>query len=94
MPCAERVRFANSGTESNMLACRVARAPAAGRPSCASRGHSHGWRDELVRGFAPPFDIPPSIGLAPGARLGTVMTPANDLDEVDEPPGSAATWPP
>src|SRR5262249_17055014 len=46
-------------------------------------GHFHGWGDELVTGFAPPFDVPPSTGLMPGFRLGTAMTPANDLDEVD-----------
>ena len=83
VPCAERVRFTNSGTESDMLACRVARAHT-GRPTILRfSGHFHGWGDELITGFAPPFDVPPSIGLAPGYRLGTVMTPANDLDEVD-----------
>jgi glutamate-1-semialdehyde 2,1-aminomutase len=83
VPCAERVRFTNSGTESDMLACRVARAYT-GRPTILRfEGHFHGWGDELVTGFAPPFDVPPSIGLMPGYRLGTVMTPANDLDEVD-----------
>ena len=83
VPCGERVRFTNSGTESDMLACRVARAHT-GRPTILRfEGHFHGWGDELVTGFAPPYDVPPSIGLTPGFRLGTVMTPANDLDEVD-----------
>ena len=46
-----------------------------GRPTILRfEGHFHGWGDELVTGFAPPFDVPPSIGLAPGFRLGTVMT--------------------
>jgi glutamate-1-semialdehyde 2,1-aminomutase len=83
VPCAERVRFTNSGTESAMLACRVARAHT-GRPTILRlEGHFHGWGDELLTGFAPPFDVPPSIGLMPGARLGTVMAPANDLAEVE-----------
>jgi glutamate-1-semialdehyde 2,1-aminomutase len=83
VPCGERVRFTNSGTESDMLACRVARAHT-GRPTILRfEGHFHGWGDELVTGFAPPYDVPPSIGLAPGFRLGTVMTRANDLDEVE-----------
>jgi glutamate-1-semialdehyde 2,1-aminomutase len=83
VPCAERVRFTNSGTESAMLACRVARAHT-GRPTILRlEGHFHGWGDELLTGFAPPFDIPPSLGLPPGAALGTVMAPANDLDEIE-----------
>ncbi len=83
MPCAERVRFTNSGTESAMLACRIARAHT-GRPVILRlEGHFHGWGDELLTGFAPPFDVPPSLGLAPGARLGTVMAPANDLGAVE-----------
>ena len=62
VPCGERVRFTNSGTESDMLACRVARAHT-GRPTILRfEGHFHGWGDELVTGFAPPYDVPPSIG--------------------------------
>ena len=55
VPCGERVRFTNSGTESDMLACRVARAHT-GRPTILRfEGHFHGWGDELVTGFAPPL---------------------------------------
>jgi glutamate-1-semialdehyde 2,1-aminomutase len=83
VPCAERVRFVNSGTEANMLACRIARA-VTGRPRILRfEGHFHGWHDDLVRGFAPPFEVPPSLGLAPGALDGTVMLPANDLALVE-----------
>jgi glutamate-1-semialdehyde 2,1-aminomutase len=79
VPCAERVRFTNSGTESAMLACRIARAHTGRSVILRLEGHFHGWGDELVTGFAPPFDIPPSIGLPPGIALGTVMVRANDL---------------
>jgi glutamate-1-semialdehyde 2,1-aminomutase len=83
VPCAERVRFTNSGTESAMLACRVARAHT-GRPTILRlEGHFHGWGDELITGFAPPYDIAPSIGLPPGIGLGTVTAPANDLPAVE-----------
>jgi glutamate-1-semialdehyde 2,1-aminomutase len=83
VPCAERVRFTNSGTESAMLACRVARAHT-GRPVILRlEGHFHGWGDELVVGFVPPFDVSPTIGLAPGATQGTVMVRANDLASVE-----------
>ena len=83
VPCAERVRFTNSGTESAMLACRVARAHTGRSVILRLEGHFHGWGDELVTGFAPPFDVPPSIGLSPGAALGTVMAPGNDLAAVE-----------
>ena len=83
VPCGERVRFTNSGTESDMLACRIARAHT-GRPVILRfEGHFHGWGDELITGFAPPFDVPSSLGLAPGHALGTVMAPANDLEAVE-----------
>ena len=83
VPCGERVRFTNSGTESDMLACRIARAHT-GRPVILRfEGHFHGWGDELVTGFAPPYDVPPSIGLAPGHALGVVTAPAHDLDAVE-----------
>jgi glutamate-1-semialdehyde 2,1-aminomutase len=83
VPCGERVRFTNSGTESAMLACRVARAHTGRRTILRLEGHFHGWGDELLTGFAPPFDVPPSIGLPPGIEAGTVMAPANDVAEVE-----------
>src|SRR2546428_7515889 len=83
VPCGERVRFTNSGTESDMLACRSAGADP-GRPVILRfEGHFHGWGDELITGFAPPYDVPSSLGLAPGHALGTVMAPANDLEAVE-----------
>jgi glutamate-1-semialdehyde 2,1-aminomutase len=83
VPCGERVRFTNSGTESAMLACRVARAHT-GRPTVIRlEGHFHGWGDEMITGFAPPFDIPPTLGLPPGAGQGTVLAPASDLAAIE-----------
>ena len=84
VPCAERVRFVNSGTEANMLACRVARAYTGRGKILRFEAHFHGWHDDLVSGFAPPFEVAPTIGLAPGALAGTVMIPANDLDRVEQ----------
>jgi glutamate-1-semialdehyde 2,1-aminomutase len=83
VPCAERVRFVNSGSEANMLAARLARAFTGRGKLLRFEGHFHGWHDDLVSGFAYPFDAPPSIGLAPGTALGSVMIPANDLDRLD-----------
>jgi glutamate-1-semialdehyde 2,1-aminomutase len=83
VPCAERVRFVNSGSEANMLAARLARAFSGRGKLLRFEGHFHGWHDDLVSGFAYPFDAPPSLGLAPGTALGSVMIPANDLDRLD-----------
>ncbi len=83
VPCAELVRFTNSGTESNMLACRLARAYTGRGKILRFEGHFHGWHDDLVRGFLPPFQASPSIGVAPGALDATVMVPANDLSSVE-----------
>jgi glutamate-1-semialdehyde 2,1-aminomutase len=79
VPCAERVRFVNSGSEANMLAARVARAFTGRGKLLRFEGHFHGWHDDLANGFAYPFDAPTSRGLAPGTSLGSVMVPANDL---------------
>ena len=80
VPCAERVRFVNSGSEATGLACRIARAHTGRSKIVRFTGHFHGWLDELVAGFAPPFDVSPTTGRAPGAGEGVVMVPDNDLD--------------
>ncbi len=83
VPCAERVRFVNSGSEANMLAARLARAWAGRGKLLRFEGHFHGWHDDLATGFAVPFDVPPSRGLAPGTAAGSVAIPANDLDRLE-----------
>ena len=80
VPCAERMRFANSGSEANMLAARLARAFTGKGKLLRFEGHFHGWHDDLVCGYAYPFEASPTLGLAPGTEAGTVMVPANDLD--------------
>ncbi|HEV8310006.1 MAG TPA: aspartate aminotransferase family protein [Methylomirabilota bacterium] len=84
VPCAARVRFVNSGSEANMLAARLGRAFTGRGKLLRFEGHFHGWHDDLVSGFAYPFDVSPSRGLAPGTALGSVMIPANDLDRLAE----------
>ncbi len=84
VPCAERVRFVNSGSEANMLAARLARAFTGRGKLLRFEGHFHGWHDDLASGFAVPFDVPTSRGLAPGTAVGSVMITANDLGRVAE----------
>lgn len=57
-PHADRVRFTSSGTESTMLACRIARAHTGRDVIVKLNGHFHGWHDSVLRGFTVPFDRP------------------------------------
>ena len=53
VPCAERVRFLNSGTEAVMTAVRLARAHS-GKPTIARFfGHYHGQDDQFLVGLDP-----------------------------------------
>ena len=61
VPGAERVRFANTGTEATMAAIRLARGYT-GRPKFIKfEGHYHGWFDDF------PGQLPPSAGGFPRA---------------------------
>jgi glutamate-1-semialdehyde 2,1-aminomutase len=83
VPCAERMRFVNSGSEANMLAARLVRAFTGRGKLLRFDGHFHGWHDDLATGFAVPFDVPTTRGLAPGTPLGSLAIPANDLPRLD-----------
>ena len=56
VPSAERVRFVNSGTEATQLAIRFARAYTGRNKLLRFEGHFHGWHDDVIHGFQPPFD--------------------------------------
>jgi glutamate-1-semialdehyde 2,1-aminomutase len=84
MPSAERVRFTSSGTESTLLAARLARAYTGRDQIVKFEGHFHGWNDYLIKGEKTPFDAPHIPGV-PDATLGTVtVLPANDAALVEE----------
>ena len=83
VPSAERVRFVNSGTEANHLALRVARAVTRRNKILRFEGHFHGWHDDVVHGFHPPFAADGSLGVPPQVRDNMVSIPAGDLDLVD-----------
>jgi glutamate-1-semialdehyde 2,1-aminomutase len=84
VPSAERVRFVNSGIEATHLALRLARAHARKPKVFRFEGHFHGWHDEVVHGFQPPFDADGSLGTAPHSRDGLVMIPDGDLALVEQ----------
>ena len=90
IPNAERIRFANTGTEAVMAALRLARGYT-GRPKVLKfEGHYHGWYDDLMVSSNPlpptvvghrrdPIKIPDSSGLNQHALDDTIVVPWNDL---------------
>ena len=83
LPSAERVKFTGSGTESTMLAMRLARAHTGRAKIIKFEGHFHGWHDYALKGEKVPFDAQQVSGV-PAAVLDTVtVLPANDLAAVE-----------
>ena len=80
VPSAERVRFVNSGTEATLLALRLARAFKDCHKILRFAGHFHGWHDDVVHGFQPPFDAVGSLGVPPQDYM--VCIEAGDLAAV------------
>jgi glutamate-1-semialdehyde 2,1-aminomutase len=90
VPGAERVRFANTGTEAAMAAIRLARGYT-GRPKFVKfEGHYHGWYDDFLVNAHPhpptslghrndPIKIAESSGLNRRALDDTILVPWNDL---------------
>jgi glutamate-1-semialdehyde 2,1-aminomutase len=87
---AERVRFANTGTEAVMAAIRLARG-VTGRPKILKfEGHYHGWHDDVLVSSnvmpvsalglrSDPVKVPDSSGLNRNALDDTIVVPWNDL---------------
>ena len=84
VPSAERVRFVNSGSEATQLAIRVARAFTGRNTLLRFEGHFHGWHDEVVHGFQPPFDADGSLGVAPRVRDNVVSIRDGDLNLLED----------
>ncbi len=84
IPCAEMVRFTNSGTEANMYSARLARTYTGREKIAKFEGGWHGGYDALHTGVKYPFDLPESAGLTAGAVRDTIVLPFNDLDEVEK----------
>jgi glutamate-1-semialdehyde 2,1-aminomutase len=94
VPNAERVRFANTGTEAVMAAIRLARG-VTGRPKILKfEGHYHGWYDDVMvsSNVLPPatlglrrdpIKVPDSSGLNRVALEDTLVVPWNDLPALE-----------
>jgi glutamate-1-semialdehyde 2,1-aminomutase len=92
VPCAEKLRFACSGSEAAQAAIRLARA-ATGKPTILKfEGHYHGWFDNVIWSVAPtadtmgpidaPAHIPGSPGMDPNVEAAIDVCVWNDLDRL------------
>ena len=90
VPCAERVRFTNSGTEATLHALRLCRAVTGRDKIIRFLGHFHGYHEfTYVGGHPPPeaLDRPSeyreSAGIPEVMSRFIVAVPFNDLDAVE-----------
>jgi glutamate-1-semialdehyde 2,1-aminomutase len=91
IPCAERVRFTNSGTEATLHALRLCRAATGRDRIIRFTGHFHGYHEYTYIGGHPPADQLDRAGLyRESAGIPEPMTqfvialPFNDLAAVEE----------
>jgi len=95
VPTAEAVRFTNSGSESTMLALRLARAATGRTKFIKFEGHYHGWYDPfLLNAHSHPPDqlgspsrparIPDSRGIPPSTFADVVLVPWNDVARLEK----------
>ena len=76
VPCAEKVKFVNSGMDACMLGCRMARVYT-GRPDIGVfEGHFHGWEDKLSIGHGSAEGVPAAV------QKNIVVFPFNDIEAV------------
>src|SRR5665213_2114914 len=89
IPCADRVCFANSGTEIVQVALRLARAATGRRKFIKFEGHYHGWDDSVLLSYHPSAQqivassrkpIHEGEGQLPASN--TVVAQWNDMDSV------------
>ncbi|MBN1342288.1 MAG: aspartate aminotransferase family protein [Phycisphaerae bacterium] len=94
VPCAEMVRFSNSGSEAVHGALRLARGVTGRMKVVRFEGQYHGWFDSAFWNYAPPLDkagprddptpIPVSRGQVATDSENLVIRPWNDLSLVEQ----------
>jgi glutamate-1-semialdehyde 2,1-aminomutase len=90
VPCAELVRYANSGTEADQAAIRLARGHTGKNKFIKFEGHFHGWADSISYSHHPtleeagpresPTPIPDAGGIGRGTADEVIILPWNDID--------------
>jgi glutamate-1-semialdehyde 2,1-aminomutase len=91
VPCAAKVRFTGSGTESTLLAIRLARAFTEKPKIVRFVGHFHGWHDQVAFAATSHFDGSAPPGVLAEVAQNALILPVNDaaalgrlLDEHDD----------
>jgi glutamate-1-semialdehyde 2,1-aminomutase len=94
IPCAELVRYSNTGSEIVQAALRVARAHTGREKVIKFEGHYHGWFDNILVSVHPPLEaagpdeapipVPGSAGQARSALDDVLVLPWNDLEALEE----------
>jgi glutamate-1-semialdehyde 2,1-aminomutase len=89
IPCADRVCFANSGTEIVQVALRLARAATGRRKFIKFEGHYHGWDDSVLQSYHPsPEQLAAGngnaihVGMGQVAADSTVVAQWNDIESL------------
>lgn len=90
IPCADFVRYSNSGSEIVQAALRLARAYTGREKVVKFEGHYHGWFDSVLFSIHPPLEsagpyaaphtVPGSAGQVKNARENVIVLPWNDLE--------------
>lgn len=81
VPCAERVRFVNTGTEAVLTAMRFARAHTGRSKIIKFAGAYHGQTDQVLVGLDP-RGRPASAGISTDATAETLIASLEDMAEV------------
>lgn len=87
VPCAEMVRFVNSGTEATMAAIRVARGYTGRDKIIKFEGCFHGAHDYVLvkaGSGAATFGVPDSLGVPASTTQNTIVLPYNDANAVEQ----------
>jgi len=90
VPCADLVRYSNSGSEIVQAAMRLARAYTGREKIVKFEGHYHGWFDNVLISVHPPLNlagprdcpqpVPASAGQATSVLDEVMVLPWNDLE--------------
>jgi len=94
IPCAESVKFSNSGTEAVMKAMMIARGYTGKQKIMKLEGAYNGWHDSVAISHKPdlkkagprtkPRSVPENLGILRDAAKATIVMPFNDLEAAEK----------
>lgn len=94
IPCAELIRYSNTGTEAVQTALRLARAYTGKNKIVKFEGHYHGWADNILISYHPeleeagsmesPYSVLTSSGQVESVLKDIIIIPWNNLEILEE----------